>query len=72
LTVVDLGCGSGAWAIEVADEYHKARVFGLDISLIQPSWVPDNMYFIIADITQPLIFDDCSVDLVQSRYTHSY
>ena len=71
LTLVDLGCGSGAWAVEVADCYNRTRVRGVDISPIQPILVPDNLDFVIADITEPLDFDDGSVDLVQSRYVLS-
>lgn len=71
LTLVDLGCGSGLWAIEVANQYDKTYVCGLDISPVQPTLRPDNLDFIITDVTKPLNFDDGSVDLVQSRYPHS-
>jgi ubiquinone/menaquinone biosynthesis C-methylase UbiE len=65
---VDVGCGSGAWAIEVADEFPTANVIGIDLSPIQPTDVPQNCEFIVADLNQGLNFDDDSLDLVQGRY----
>lgn len=34
--VLDLGTGSGQWAIDMADEFPSAEVLGLDICPIQP------------------------------------
>lgn len=65
---MDIGCGSGAWCVEVADRYPSAIVVGMDLSPIQPTLVPTNCEFIVADLTQGLDFHDGSQDLVQSRY----
>jgi methylase of polypeptide subunit release factors len=64
---VDIGCGSGAWCIEVADEFPEANVCGMDLSPIQPNDVPDNCDFIVGDLTEGLDFDESLMDLVQSR-----
>jgi len=59
----------GRWAIEVADDYPRTRVIGLDLSPIQPEQVPENCEFIIGDLTECLAdFHDCSFDLVHSRF----
>jgi hypothetical protein len=59
---------SGRWAIEVADEYPRATVIGLDLSPMQPDNIPENCEFIIGDLTESLAdFDDGTFDLVHSR-----
>jgi SAM-dependent methyltransferase len=70
--VVDVGTGSGAWVVEVAQQFINARVYGTDISPVQPTLVPKNVDFIIADLVNGLTFDDCSTDLVNSRYCYTY
>ncbi|MCJ1362716.1 hypothetical protein MMC16_001822 [Acarospora aff. strigata] len=47
--VLDVGTGTGIWAIEMGEEYPSAEIIGTDISLIQPSWVPPNVRFEIDD-----------------------
>ncbi|KAF4445598.1 methyltransferase [Fusarium austroafricanum] len=47
--ILDLGCGTGIWAIEMADEYPNASVAGVDLSPIQPDWVPGNCRFHVDD-----------------------
>ena len=59
----------GRWAIEVADDYPRAQVIGIDLSPMQPQEVPENCEFIIGDLTETLEdFDEGSFDLVHSRY----
>ena len=67
--ILDVGTGSGRWAIEVADQYEDTNVFGIDLSPTSPSYeIPENCEFIVADLTEGLSFDDGSLDLVHSRY----
>ena len=47
--ILDLGCGTGAWCMEVADELSEALVEGIDLSPIQPNWVPPNCQFYVDD-----------------------
>lgn len=47
--ILDLGTGTGIWAIEMADEYPSADVTGNDLSPIQPGWVPPNCFFEVND-----------------------
>ena len=60
--------GTGRWAIEVADDYPRTRVIGMDLSPMQPTDVPTNCEFIVGDLTETLDdFDDGSFDLIHSR-----
>lgn len=54
--VLDIGTGTGIWAIEFADEYPVAQVIGTDLSPIQPSYVPPNLSFYVDDFEQPWEF----------------
>jgi SAM-dependent methyltransferase len=47
--VLDVGTGSGTWAIELADQYLSARVIGVDAAPIQPKLIPKNCEFILDD-----------------------
>ena len=49
LEIVDLGTGTGVWCIEMADAYPEAQILGIDLSPVQPSWVPPNCRFEIDD-----------------------
>jgi Methyltransferase domain len=68
LMIVDIGTGSGLWAIDVADQYPNARVIGTDISPTQPTDdLPPNCEFRLESLLDGLNFDDGSVDLLHSR-----
>jgi len=47
--VLDIGTGTGIWAIDFADSFPSAEVIGTDLSPIQPSWVPPNLQFLVDD-----------------------
>ncbi|KAI8664798.1 hypothetical protein NCS56_00913700 [Fusarium sp. Ph1] len=47
--VLDLGTGTGIWAMDFADEYPSADVRGTDLSPIQPKWTPPNCSFEVDD-----------------------
>ncbi|KAF4973672.1 hypothetical protein FZEAL_9264 [Fusarium zealandicum] len=67
-TVVDIGTGTGIWAIDFADEFPNTKVIGTDISPIQPTWVPSNLEFQIDDCTQEWTFPENSLDYVHMRF----
>ncbi|KAM0403561.1 hypothetical protein ACHAQC_001177 [Fusarium culmorum] len=64
--IADLGTGTGIWAIEMAEKYPSAEVLGLDLSPIQPSWVPPNVKFMVDDIEDEWLNGD-GFDFVHLR-----
>lgn len=54
--VLDLGTGTGIWAIDFADEYPSATVIGNDLSPIQPAWVPTNCKFMVDDMESEWLY----------------
>ncbi|KAL2758065.1 hypothetical protein ACRALDRAFT_2100061, partial [Sodiomyces alcalophilus JCM 7366] len=51
--ILDVGTGTGTWALEMGDRYPEARVYGIDLSPIQPTAVPSNVHFFVQDAAQP-------------------
>lgn len=65
--VLDIGFGTGSWAIPMGDKYPQAEIVGIDISASAPSWVPPNVRFEIADVEEELIFS-APFDYIHCRY----
>lgn len=68
--ILDLGTGTGLWAIDVADLYPSALVTGTDLSPIQPTWVPPNVRFEIDDMEADWTFAPDTFDLIHIRGLH--
>lgn len=54
--VLDVGTGTGIWAIDFADQTPSAEVIGTDLSPIQPGWVPPNLHFQVEDAESPWLY----------------
>ena len=54
--VLDIGTGTGIWAMDFADEFPSALVIGTDLSPIQPQWVPPNCKFVVDDAESDWLF----------------
>lgn len=65
--ILDIGCGTGIWAVAVADNHPDSQVYGIDISPVQPVFVPENCYFYIENVLEGSSFHDEKFDLIQSR-----
>ncbi|KAK7416831.1 hypothetical protein QQZ08_011854 [Neonectria magnoliae] len=68
--ILDVGTGTGIWAIDIADEYPSAKVLGFDISAVQPSWVPPNCSFQIDDAQLDWTFKPNEYDFIHMRYLY--
>ena len=64
---LDLGTGTGIWAIDFADEFPNTTVLGTDLSPIQPSTVPPNCIFEVDDASDEWIYPPDYFDYVHIR-----
>ncbi|EXF86460.1 methyltransferase domain-containing protein [Colletotrichum fioriniae PJ7] len=48
--VLDAGTGTGIWAMDFADDHQETLITGVDLSPIQPPFVPPNVTFYIDDL----------------------
>jgi ubiquinone/menaquinone biosynthesis C-methylase UbiE len=73
--ILDVACGPGGWALEVARRFPEKQITGLDISRIMINYARytsqsldiTNAQFLLGDATQALPFPDNSFDLVNTR-----
>ncbi|KAJ3953073.1 hypothetical protein N0V92_010460 [Colletotrichum tropicale] len=56
--ILDIGTGTGIWAVEMGDIFDNAEVIGTDLSAIQSEWVPPNVKFEIDDVESPWVQDE--------------
>jgi ubiquinone/menaquinone biosynthesis C-methylase UbiE len=74
--ILDVACGSGGWALELAQTYPHLEVMGFDIDerMINYANVQsragglDNAHFRVMNATQPLDYPDNFFDLVNARW----
>ncbi|KAL2205403.1 S-adenosyl-L-methionine-dependent methyltransferase [Sarocladium strictum] len=65
--VLDIGTGTGIWAVDFADQYPSAEVIGTDISPTQSQWVPPNCKFELEDCQLAWTYPDNSFDFIHAR-----
>ncbi|KAI9230165.1 MAG: S-adenosyl-L-methionine-dependent methyltransferase [Piptocephalis tieghemiana] len=68
--ILDVGCGSGAWSLEMATSHPHAQVMGIDLVPVFPgATVPRNCSFELVNLLSPspLPFPDASFDLIYQR-----
>jgi len=69
LNVIDLGTGTGIWAMDFADRYPEASVLGTDLSPIQSCWVPPNVKFFVDDAESEWPNEPNFFDYIHTRHT---
>ncbi len=72
--ILDVGCGTGRWAREVAEAFPRAKVFGLDLVdnvVRKGDTAPTNFRFVQGDILKELPFPDMTFDFVHQRFLHA-
>ncbi|KIM93173.1 hypothetical protein OIDMADRAFT_61815 [Oidiodendron maius Zn] len=64
---LDLGTGTGTWAIDVAKKYKGSEVVGIDVSDIQPRAVPQNVEFFLDDFNLENYEERARYDMIRGR-----
>lgn len=78
--VLDIGCGPGAWVIDMAFTYPEMQVVGVDISDVCIRYASSvageqgltNTSFRVMDALHPLAFPDASFDLVNAKFVAEF
>jgi len=65
--ILDLGTGSGAWAVEMAQEFPDATITGIDIAPVAVSNVPSNVHFERGDINDVMRTFHQSFNVIHAR-----
>jgi len=65
--VLDVGTGTGIWAIELAEMHPHTEIIGVDLSPIQPNWAPTNVKFEISDVEDEWTWPEDNFDLIYSK-----
>ncbi|CAG8592962.1 8161_t:CDS:2, partial [Ambispora gerdemannii] len=67
--VIDIGCGTGTWLIDMARQYPKSHFTGIDFSPIFPTeGIPGNLQFIESNLLDGLLFGDFHFDFVHQKF----
>lgn len=68
--ILDLGTGTGVWAVEMAHEFPHAEVVGVDLAPcpLQPDEVPSNCRFEVDDINLGLQHFENQFDVIHIRF----
>ncbi|KAL2000170.1 hypothetical protein VTN02DRAFT_3469 [Thermoascus thermophilus] len=66
-TVLDMGTGTGIWALDMADLYPAATVIGNDLSPIQPQFIAPNTQFVVEDFEEEWAYPENKFDYIHGR-----
>ncbi|KAJ1549555.1 hypothetical protein HK405_011091 [Cladochytrium tenue] len=65
--ILDVGCGTGSWCIDMAKQFPHADVTGIDLVSYERTEVPDNLTFEMGNVLEGLKYPDNTFDFVHQR-----
>ncbi|KAG6867964.1 hypothetical protein C0993_008969 [Termitomyces sp. T159_Od127] len=65
--ILDVGAGSGAWAIQAAQQYPEATVIAADLSPLPTRPLPHNLAYQALDVLQPYPWGANTFDIIHMR-----
>ncbi|KAI8317005.1 Secondary metabolism regulator LAE1 [Colletotrichum sp. SAR11_240] len=68
--VLDVGTGTGIWAVDFGEDHENAEVLGMDLSPSMPEYVPPNVKFEIDDLEEEWTYSR-PFDYIHSRMMNS-
>ncbi|KAJ0337608.1 hypothetical protein COL922a_006601 [Colletotrichum nupharicola] len=68
--VLDVGTGTGIWAIDFGEDHEQAEVLGIDLSHSMPKFVPPNVRFEIDDLDEEWTYSQ-PFDYIHTRGMNS-
>ena len=78
IAILDVACGTGRWAIDMARRFPRATVVGFDINqdlierALRDPELPGNCMFLVGDSLKPFEFAAGSFDFVMARANSAY
>lgn len=68
-TILDVGCGTGRWVLEMARAFPEARVYGVDLEWsTPPQKLPPNVSFQQCNVLEGLPYERETFDFVHQRF----
>ncbi|WWC92293.1 uncharacterized protein L201_007247 [Kwoniella dendrophila CBS 6074] len=69
--ILDVGCGTGKWALEMVEAFPDIHITGVDLYHPPITAFPSNFHFEIHDVTKGQEYADDTFDVVHARDLHA-
>jgi SAM-dependent methyltransferase len=67
-SILDVGCGSSIWGVEMAQEFPAAQVIGLDLKQMVRPETPENYIFMQGNLLEGIPFPPNYFDFIHQRF----